>query len=260
MSQGRNTTVYNQKSPKMKNVLFFFVLSFLFVACVKDPFAPTTNNTNSTPSTPNACPNADGALWAVKSITKRETVPGYPAVEISIGLGVGFFASNGLSATTPTRVSVGDVIGNSTTAEYMGETYVTKPSATDAMGIDWSNGVSWEVTGDNGFPAFTHTPTNNFPTVTAITSGDVVTKSSGYTLTCNTVTGADSVLFLVGAVHKILGPTATSCTFTTSELSSLDNGTNLVQIVPYTYSSAVFGGKTICFGKEMVQQLSVTIQ
>jgi hypothetical protein len=244
----------------MKNVLFFFVLSFLFVACVKDPFAPTTNNTNNTPSTPNACPNADGALWAIKSVSKRETVPGYPAIDITIGLGVGFFASNGLSATTPARVSVGDATANGTVMEYMGETYLTKPSASQATGIDWSNGVTWEVTGDNGFPAFTHTPTNNFPTVTAVTSADVVTKASGYTLTCNTVTGADSVLFLVDEVYKILGPNATSCTFTSTELSSIDNGTSVVQIVPYTYSSSVFGGKTICFGKEMVQQLVVTVQ
>jgi len=244
----------------MKNVFFFFVISFLFVACVKDPFATTTTNNSGTPATPNACPNADGALWAVKSVTKQQSVPNVPAFELTIGIGVGFFTSNGLSSATPTRVSVGDVTANSNTMDYMGETYITTPSASQATGIDWSNGVMWEVTGDNGFPSFTHTPTNNFPTVTEITSGDVVDKATGYTLTCNTVTGADSVLFLVGGVHKTLGPTATSCTFTSSELSTVDNGTNLVQIVPYTYSSAVFGGKTICFGKEMVQQLSVTVQ
>ena len=243
----------------MKNVLFFFAISFLFAACVKDPFAPSTNN-NSTPSTPNACPNADGALWAVKSVTKQQTVPSVPAFEITIGTGVGFFTSNGLAAASPARVSIGDVTVNGTTMDYMGETYIATASASQATGIDWSNGVTWEATGDNGFPAFTHSPTNTFPTVTEVTSADVVDKASGYTLTCNTVTGADSVLFLVGGVHKTLGPTATSCTFTSSELSNLDNGTQLVQIVPYTYSSAVFGGKTICFGKEMVQQLSVTVK
>jgi hypothetical protein len=254
--------MYNQKLPKMKNVLFFFAISFLLVACVKDPFAPdnTTNNSSGTPATPNACPNADAAMWAVKSITKQETVPGVPAFEITIGTGVGFFTSNGLAATTPTRVSVGDAMVNGTTMDYLGETYIATASATQAMGIDWSNGVSWEITGDNGFPAFTHTPTNNFPTVTEVTSADVVNKTSDYILTCNTVTGADSVLFIVGDIYKTLGPTATSCTFTASELSTLDNGTQLVQIVPYTYSSSVFGGKTVCFGKEMVQQLSVTVQ
>lgn len=244
----------------MKNVFFFLAISVLFIACIKDPFAPTTNNNNGTPATPNACPNTDGALWAVKSVTKQQSVPNVPAFEITVGTGVGFFTSNGLSAATPTRVSIGDIKVNGTKMDYQGETYLATASASQATGIDWSNGVSWEATGDNGYPAFTHTPTNNFPTVTEITSGDVVTKSSGYTLTCNTVSGADSVLFLVGGVHKTMGPNATSCTFTANELSTLDNGTNLVQIVPYTYSSAVFGGKTICFGKEMVQQLSVTVQ
>lgn len=244
----------------MKNVFFFLAISFLFVACFKDPFTPATTNNNATPTTPNACPNADGALWAVKSVSKQQSIPSVPAFEITIGTGVGFFTSNGISAATPTKVSVGDVKVNGTTMDYMGDTYIATASASQATGIDWSNGVMWEVSGDNGFPSFTHTPTNNFPTVTEITSGDVVNKSSGYTLTCNTVTGADSVLFLVGDVYKTLGPTATSCTFTSSDLSTLDNGTNVVQIVPYTYSSASFGGKSICFGKEMVQQLTVTIQ
>lgn len=244
----------------MKNVFFFFAISFLFVACVKDPFAPDNSNNNSAPATPNACPNADGAFWAVKSVTKQQSVPGAPAFEITIGTGVGFFTSNGLGAATPTRVSVGNATANGTTMDYMGETYIATASASQATGIDWTNGVTWEITGDNGYPAFTHTPTNRFPTATEITSADVVDKGTGYTLTCNTVNNADSVLFLVGGVHKTLGPTATSCTFSSSELSGLDNGTQLVQIVPYTYSSAVFGGKTICFGKEMVQQLSVTVQ
>lgn len=244
----------------MKNVFFFFSVCILFVACIKDPLATNNTNNNGTPATPNACPNADGALWAVKSVTKQQSLPGVPAFELTVGTGVGFFTSNGLAATTPTRVSIGDVTANGTTMDYMGETYIATASASQATGIDWSNGVTWEATGDNGFPAFTHTPTNNFPTALEITSADVVDKASGYTLTCSTITGADSVLFLVGGVHKTLGPNATSCTFTSGELSSVDNGTNLVQIVPYTYSSAVFGGKTICFGKEMVQQLSVTVQ
>lgn len=244
----------------MKNVFFFFAICFLFVACVKDPFAPDNSNNSSTPATPNACPNADGAFWAVKSVTKQQSIPNTPAFEITIGTGVGFFTSNGLGAATPTRVSVGNATANGTTMDYMGETYIATASASQATGIDWTNGVSWEITGDNGYPAFTHTPTNLFPTATEITSADVVDKGTGYTLTCNTVSNADSVLFLVGGVHKTLGPTATSCTFSSSELSGLDNGTQLVQIVPYTYSSAVFGGKTICFGKEMVQQLSVTVQ
>lgn len=246
----------------MKNVFFFFAISLLFAACIKDPLAPptTTTNNNSTPTTPSSCPGADGALWAVKSITTQQTSPGFPAINITLGTGIGFFSSNGLSANPISRVSVGDITINGTKMDYMGETYLATASTTNPTGIDWSNGVTWEVAGDNGFGSFTHTPTNNFPTVSKITSPNTVDKASGYTLTCNTISGADSVLFLVGNVVKTMGPNVTSCTFSSGELSSLDNGTQIAQIVPYTMTSAVKGGKTICFGKEMVQQLSVTVQ
>lgn len=245
----------------MKNTLFFLIISLLFTACIKDPFA-TTNNTTNSPSapTPNACPGADGALWAVKSITTQNVGNGIPPINITIGTGVGFFSSNGISANPMNRVSVGTVSLNGTDADYQGETYVTIPSTTTPTGISFSNGVTWNVSGDNGFAGFNHTPNNTFPTASEITSGNTVDKANGYTLTCNTVSGADSVLFLVHDIAKTIGGNATSCTFSASELAGLASGTTFVQIVPYSMSSAVFGGKTICFGKEMVQQLSVTVQ
>lgn len=244
----------------MKNLFFFFAISSLFFACVKDPLATNNNHSNNTPTTPNACPGADGALWAVKSITSQQVSPSLPSVSITVGTGIGFFSSNGLSSNPMNRVDVGSVTVNSNAMEYIGETYIATASASTPTGIDWSNGVTWEVSGGNGFGAFTHTPTNAFPTASEITSPDVVTKASGYTLSCDRISGADSVLFLVGGIHKTLGPSNTSCTFTSSELNTLETGTQLVQIVPYTMSSALKGGKTICFGKEMVQQLSVTVQ
>jgi len=246
----------------MKKIGFLLVVSVFFWACIKDPLNNNNNNNNSssTPPTPNVCPSADGALFAVKSITKQDVGMGFPATTITLGTGVGFFSSNGISGSNINRVSAGTVKLNSTEMDYMGETYIATASASDPTGIDFSNGVTWDVSGDNGFGAFTHSPTNAFPTVSEITSGDVVSKSSGYTLTCNTVTSADSVLFLVGEVSKTLAGNATSCTFSSSDLSSVDEGTTFVQIVPYTFSSATVGGKTICFGKEMVQQLSVEVE
>lgn len=242
----------------MKNTIFFIAICLSFVACIKDPLNNTP--TNSTPTTPSAPANCDATLWAVKSNTKYDPGFGLPQTTIQLGTGIGLFSSNGLSSASITRVNVGTVKLNSTSMDYIGESYITTATSTNPTGIDFSGGVTWEVSGDNGFSAFTHTPTNSFPSVSDITSGTTVTKASGYTLTCNTVSGADSVLFLVGDVHKTLGGNATFCTFSSSELSSLGNGTQLVQIVPYSYTTAVFGGKTICFGKEMVQQLSVTVQ
>lgn len=244
----------------MKRLFPILITLLVFSSCVKDPLNQNTNSRAATP-TPNACPNADGALFAVRSLTKGPDLPGgFPSPTITLGLGVGVFTDGGFSANPVVRANVGTVEANGTTLDYEGETYVNKPSATDVEGIDWSNGVNWSVSGGSGFPAFTHSPTNAFPTVTEITSPATVTRSAGYTLTCDAVTRADKVLFLVGDVQFIATGNVTSHTFSASDLSGLDAGTNFVQIVPYTLSDQTFGGKTICFVNETVQQLAVEIE
>lgn len=245
----------------MKSFFFSLVAFLTLCACNKDPLNQNSNNNNTAPTpTPNVCQNADAALFAVRSLSKGPSVGNFPAPVITLGLGVGIFTSNGLTAGTPTRVNVGTVEANGTALEYEGETYLNKPGITNPQGIDWSSNVTWTVSGDNGFPSFTHSPTNAFPTATEITSSGTVSKSTGYTLTCNAVTGADSVLFLVGDVAFTKAGNATTHTFTSSDLAPLATGANFVQIVPYTFSSQTYGGKVICFGKETVQQLLVDIQ
>lgn len=244
----------------MKNIALIAIVALFFTACIKDPFNNNTTTNSAPPPTPNACPSADAALWAVQSYSTREVAPGFPSVDIEIGLGVGIFTSNGIGSANPVRVNAGSVSVNGENADYEGETYITKPSASNAEGVDFSSGVSWTVAGDNGFGGFTHVPTNVFPTSTPITSSEEVVKANGYTLSCNSISNADSVLFLVGEVSKIMGGNTTSYTFTAAELSSLSTGDNVAQIVPYTLSSATLGGKNICFGKEIVRQISVEIK
>ena len=245
----------------MKSMYLGLLVLLLFSACQDDPFNPSTNNNNTAATpTPNACQNADAALIAVRSLSKGPSVGGFPAPTITLGLAVGVFTSNGLPAAPPARVNVGTVEANGTTLEYEGETYLNKPGVADPQGINWSSSVNWTVSGDNGFPAFSHTPTNAFPTVTEVTSAATVTKSAGYTLTCDAVGQADSVLFLVGDVGFTKAGNATSHTFSAADLSSLSTGPNFVQIVPYTFSSRSYGSKNVCFINESVQQLAVEIE
>jgi hypothetical protein len=82
----------------------------------------------------------------------------------------------------------------------------------------------------------------------------------GYTLTVNSVTGADSVLFLVGGIDKTIAGNATSCAFTASELSSLANGSTAVQVAAYTSTSETLSGKVIYYGNETVQSLITTVE
>lgn len=249
-----------------KKTLFAFVLTAAVAfSCSKDESAPEPTPTPTPTSTPtptgnttgNAQPNfagADASLWAVKSLSVT-TITGLPPITTTIGLGVAAF-NNGTGL-----VSAGTVQLNTNTLTLnTNNSYTNTIGATNPTGIDFTSGVTWDVSGANGFGAFTKSVTLGFPTVSEVTSSATITKASGYTLTVNTVTNADSVLFLIGGVSKTLAGNATSCTFSASELSSLNNGSTVVQVAAYKFANETLGGKNIYYGNETVQSKTATIQ
>lgn len=249
-----------------KKTLFAFVLTAVVAfSCSKDESAPEPTTTPTTTPTPtptgnttgNAQPNfagADASLWAVKSLSVTN-ITGLPPITTTIGLGVAAF-NNGTSL-----VSAGTVKLNTNTLTLnSNNSYSYTIGASNPTGIDFSSGVNWDVSGANGFGAFTKSVTLGFPTVSEVTSSATITKASGYTLTVNTVTNADSVLFLIGGVSKTLAGNATSCSFSASELSSLNNGSTVVQVAAYKFANETLGGKNIYYGNETVQSKTATIQ
>ena len=249
-----------------KKTFFAFVLiAAVAFSCSKDENTPEPTTTPTTTSTPtptgnatgNAQPNfvgADASLWAVKSLSVTY-VTGMPPITTTIGLGVAAF-NNGTSL-----VSAGTVKLNTNTLTLnSNNSYSYTIGASNPTGIDFSSGVNWDVSGANGFGAFTKSVTLGFPTVSEVTSSATITKASGYTLTVNTVTNADSVLFLIGGVSKTLAGNAISCSFSPSELSSLNNGSTVVQVAAYKFANETLGGKNIYYGNETVQSKTATIQ
>lgn len=248
-----------------KVVLAILLSGSLAFSCSKDEEAPApvAETTPTTPaptgnSTGNAQPNFDGAdasLWAVKSLSVT-TIPGLPPVTTTVGLGVAVFNDG-----TSNMVSAGTVQLNSNALTLnSNNSYSYTITTTNPTGIDFTSGVNWDVSGGNGFNAFTKNVTLAFPTVSEVTSSATIIKSSGYTLTVNTITGADSVMFLVGGVSKTLAGNATSCTFSSSDLSGLNNGTTVVQVAAYTYTNETVGTKNVYYGNETVQSKTATIQ
>lgn len=243
----------------MKNTkTTFFVLlcslGMLVSSCKKEDLipeepAPTPVNTPSGSTTP-VPTGADGVMWAIKSTS---SVQGF---SIDVGTAVGIFMNG-----TTDLVNVGTVSVNSNNlAAASNNAYTFTPSQTMPTGLDFS-ATNWEATGGNGHAAFTYDASSlTFPVGSAITSSATVTKANGYTLTCSTVTGADSTLFMVGNVSKTVTGSANSCTFSASELSGLGAGTSVVMIVPYKLMQATVNGKNYYFGKERVNQLAVTIE
>lgn len=241
--------------------VLFLGLALSFSACKKDdPDPPATpSGGGAGASTPSTTPNfadADASLWAVRSFSTQSTPIG--PVDLEIGLGVGVFSNDAFA----TFLNVGDVSLNGTAlARQSNNSYVSQPSQANPAGIDFTAGVDWNVQGGNGFDGFTRSVTAfPFPTVAAITSDGNVVRTNGYTLATTQVTGADSVIFLVGNASKTLAGNVTTCSFSAEELTGAGTGSALVQIAPFKYSSEVIGGKRIYFGKEMVRTKPVTIQ
>lgn len=229
-------------------------LSMLVASCKKEDIipedpAPAPVNTPSGSTTPMPG-NADGVMWAIRS---SSTIQGFT---IDIGTAVGIFMNG-----TTDLVNVGTVSVNSQNLSMSSNNaYTFTPSQTMPTGLDFSS-TNWSVAGGSGHAAFTYDASSlTFPSGSAITSSATVTKSDGYTLTCSTVSGADSTLFMIGNVSKTVVGSANSYTFSASDLSGLSVGTSVAMIVPYKLMQANINGKNYYFGKERVNQLAVTIE
>lgn len=239
-----------------KSILFALIctMSLLVVSCKKEnpePEEQTPTASTPTGSTTPIPSNADGVMWAIRSTSS------FQGFAIEIGTAVGIFMNG-----TTDLVNVGTVSVNSENlTASSNNAYTFTPNQTSPTGLDFSNSTDWSVSGGNGHAAFTYDASSLvFPTGSAITSAATVTKANGYTLTCSSVSGADSTLFLIGNVSKTVPGSANSCTFSASELSGLSAGTSVVMIVPYKLMQATINGKNYYFGKERVNQLAVTIE
>ncbi|MDF3028615.1 MAG: hypothetical protein K0S23_2922 [Fluviicola sp.] len=240
-----------------KTSLFVLVcsLSMLISSCKKEDIlpeepAPTPVSTPTGSTTPTPI-GADGVMWAIKS---SSTVQGFT---IEIGTAVGIFMNG-----TTDLVNVGTVSVNSQNlTASSNNAYTFAPNQTMPTGLDFSSSTDWSVSGGNGHAAFTYDASSLvFPSGSAITSSATVTKANGYTLSCSSVSAADSTLFIIGNVSKTLAGSVNSCTFSASELSGLSAGSSVAMIVPYKLMQTTINGKNYYFGKERVNQLSVTIE
>jgi hypothetical protein len=239
--------------------IFMLAISIAAIstACKKDsepepePVVPAQPAPPVTPS----IGDADAAHWAVKVMTSQE-VPFVGTVDVAIGIGVAVYMSE-TGSSTFVEVGTAKVEGSEMT-KYDNNSYALLPGATNPNGIDFENQVTWEITGANGFEAFSNADNSIWPNVSDITSSTTVSKA-GYTMTLTGVNNADSVLFILSDVQKTVSGNATSCTFTAAELAATATGENIMMAAVYRSNSSVINGKNMYFGKEVVRTKSVTI-
>ncbi len=238
------------ESKKTKAIILFSLALTIFSACQKDETAPSdATNANTTP----IFEGSAGVLWAVRTSTTVNT-GGFGGITIDVGTGVGVFMDG------DKYVDAGTVkLNGQELSKMSNNSYVSTASLTQPTGIDFSDGIKWDISGGNGFAAFSHTNTNTFPTAIGFTCPETLNKANGFTMSLTNVSGADSIIFMVNDVLKTLPGNTKSYTFSAEQLSKLSKGPGVAEIVPYNYKIVNYGGKNIVFGNELALTQTITI-
>lgn len=92
-------------------------------------------------------------------------------------------------------------------------------------GINYGSGSSWTVTGTTSVPSFTFANTS-FPTIAALTSATLISKTSAYNVTYNGAANADSVVVMItgdstNIQKKVVGASSGICAFSAAEIGKV---------------------------------------
>lgn len=119
---------------------------------------------------------------------------------------------------TPTAVDSVVVNGIQAVQAIIGY-YVVEGS----MGLDLSiENLTWRIGDQATGMAFEQSLSDmTYPAVSPITSATVIPNGGGYTFTCSGVSGADSVVFVLGPLQKRFAGNVASCTFSAAEIAGL---------------------------------------
>ena len=226
-------------------VLLITIVGILIPSCAKEKdTTPATTTTNTAPHDTSS--STSSPPDAILSATQ--------------GGGGVVHSATALFIADSQMVSAGSVSINGLALDSLFPGFYTISSNNSALDLS-SGAVAWHVAGANGFTGFDRDLSGTaFPAVGNITSDNLVHKASGYTFSCASMAGADSVLFSVGfLLHKMVAGNATSCTFSASELAALSNGDNWSYISGYKYTTDTIGGKRIRFDKIRSSAATLTV-
>lgn len=98
-------------------------------------------------------------------------------------------------------------------------------------GPAYDGSIEWYAQGSSDVPGFTYSDNYNFPYVSVVQSDDTFYRNKPFTLMCDTVSNADSVIFMSNfdqsapPEFKTLSGNVNSYTFSMNELTNLRNTT-----------------------------------
>lgn len=88
--------------------------------------------------------------------------------------------------------------------------------------------TKWTVAGSGNVPAFNYYHNAYVPTIGTLTSTTDIQTSGAYTISVASISGADSVVFVLAgpdaSIQKVKAGNTTSCTFTAAEVATLGKG------------------------------------
>ena len=240
------------------------ISSISLVSCnKKEDEVPTTNNpTTPPPAAPeNPVPgfaDGKGTLVAVQSRT-FQNVPFVGTLPVDFGLAVAVFYN---TPQDQTFLDAGSVSANGEDLKKQtNNSYVYTPGPLNQEGIDYTFGeVEWIVGGSTDVPAFTRTNYNGFPEVDQMVSAKKISRAKDYTLESQSVSGADSIIFMIGGILHIVSGGNNSSTFTAAELGTLKAGPNYAQITGYNYTFYLENGEKYYHVNETVVTEQVTLE
>ncbi|MBX2972002.1 MAG: hypothetical protein KF797_02765 [Flavobacteriales bacterium] len=137
------------------------------------------------------------------------------------------------------------------------------PGTYFTIGMDLSTeALVWDLGSEAADIAFTHSSSGiGYPTVSAITSGGNVPSGSSYTLSCGTITGADSVYFSLGGLWFAAPGNVTSHTFSAAEIQALVRPeSHMASIQAMRIQRATYDGMACRFGKASSRTVMVLVE
>ena len=150
-------------------------------------------------------------------------------------------------------------------AIYQGDTLNYSPCYGGPVFLGPSNNLSMNAPISWAFKLadtshWTFIDSGTIPIVADIVCPDTISTASGFTIQTSGQMSGDSMVFSIGGKAKVLPPTANSCTFSASEMTTLiktphaniktGENASLVQVTAYTLFSHSFNGQKCYFVKE----------
>ncbi len=235
---------------KKLSFLFAFLLTITFLSCKKKADEPAPAPTTTGSSTLNYY----GLLNTVQfdyivsgSVTplggvSNATFPTNGFIN-SATISEGTWGTNVNAGT----ISVNSVILKANTGISPGNTYYQ-----DSTNTLFNSPLAWSVSGGNGIPAFNYTYTATRPSYSGYASmPDTIKLTQNNVFNLTGIVGADEIVITVSnstAKMKVLSGTATSVSFSPSELNGLPASTSSGLIVSVNkYTIVNLGGKDFKF-------------